>query len=300
MSKPFVVACIPAYNEEKNIASVVIKTLRYVDTVVVCDDGSIDLTGEIADRLGTVVIRHKQNLGYGAALKNLFEKALILGAEIIVTLDGDGQHDPSDIPRLVERLKMGDVDIVLGSRFLKKSESKVPHWRKAGIKLITHLASNKELKITDSQSGFRVYKKNVIEKLILTEEGMGISTEILLKADENDFKIIEVPVNISYYKKSLTFNPIVQGLDVIMSTIKYISMRRPLAFYGLPGLFMLCTATLFWVKILNRYTITRSINTNMTLIALSATFVGLSLVTTSIIIWILISVIREKNLKKYV
>jgi len=88
-SKPFVVACIPAFNEEKTIGRVVLQAKKYVDGVVVCDDGSGDLTGEIARGLGAVVGRHERNMGYGVALRSLFSEARRLGADVVVTLDGD-------------------------------------------------------------------------------------------------------------------------------------------------------------------------------------------------------------------
>ena len=90
MEKPFVVACIPAHNEERAIGGVVIRALKHVDKIMVCDDGSGDLTGAIAGGLGAVVVRHERNMGYGAALRSLFAEARRLGADVVVTLDGDG------------------------------------------------------------------------------------------------------------------------------------------------------------------------------------------------------------------
>ena len=110
-------ACIPAFNEEKTIAKVVLLTQKHVDKVVVCDDGSTDMTGEIAERLGAEVIRHERRLGYGAAIQSLFRRARELGADVMVTLDADLQHNP-DIPVLVKPLWEGGADIVVGSRFL--------------------------------------------------------------------------------------------------------------------------------------------------------------------------------------
>jgi len=294
LSKPLIVACIPAFNEERTIGGVVVRAMKHVDRVVVCDDGSVDLTAEIAGGLGAVVVRHERNTGYGAALKSSFKEAFRLGADVVVTLDGDGQHEPGEIPRLLERLKEGDVGIVIGSRFLEGGSSDAPKWREAGIKLITDLTSNDEFKITDAQSGFRAYSREALESLILTEEGMGVSTEILLKAGENGLSVAEVPVSISYREGSSTQNPVVHGLGVILSTVKHLSMRRPLLFYGLPGFISMCIAGVFWVITLRKYAIAHTISTNVTLIALSATFVGLMLMTTAIILWVLISIVREK------
>ena len=95
--EPYIVGCMPAFNEERNIAAVVLSAQKFVDKVIVCDDGSSDLTGEIARRLGAVVVRHESNMGYGASLRSLFDKARDLEADVMVTLDADRQHNPSDI-----------------------------------------------------------------------------------------------------------------------------------------------------------------------------------------------------------
>ena len=115
--KPFIVAVIPAFKEEENIAKVVLLTKKYVDLVIVGDDGSDDMTAEIAKALGAIVIRNNKNMGKGYTLKRLFNEALKLGADIIVTLDADGQHDPKYIPKLTEPIINGEADIVIGSRY---------------------------------------------------------------------------------------------------------------------------------------------------------------------------------------
>jgi glycosyltransferase involved in cell wall biosynthesis len=295
VSKSLVVACIPAFNEERTIASVVVRALRYVDRVVVCDDGSGDLTGEIAEGLGAVVIRHERNMGYGASLRSLFAEALKLGADVVVTLDGDGQHDPAEIQGLTERLGEGGVDIVVGSRFREGGGSEAPGWRNAGIRLITGLASNGGVRLTDAQSGFRAYSRKALESVVLTEEGMGVSTEILVKAAKNGLRVAEVPVSISYGEGSSTHHPVVHGFDVVLSTLKHLSMRRPLLFFGLPGFLSLCVAAFFWAWTLKIFAATRGISTNIALIALGTTMVGLMLMTTAVILWVLISVVRERR-----
>ena len=129
--KPLIVAAIPAFNVEKTIARLVLETQKFVDVVLVCDDGSTDCTAEIAERMGADVIRHERNLGYGAAIKTLFSMARELNADVLVTLDGDGQHDPREIPRLIEPVLENNADIVLGSRFLgdKEKDNEVPRYR---------------------------------------------------------------------------------------------------------------------------------------------------------------------------
>jgi len=112
--------CIPAFNEEKTIGAIVEKSLQYADKVIVCNDGSTDKTEEKAKEKGAIIINHKKNLGYGAAIITLFEEARKQNAEIMITLDGDGQHDPAEISNLVKALTENKVDVVIGSRFLGK------------------------------------------------------------------------------------------------------------------------------------------------------------------------------------
>ena len=292
--RPFIVACIPAFNEERSIARVVIEAQRYVDKVVVCDDGSTDLTGVIAERLGAVVVRHERNMGYGAALRSLFLKAREMGADVMVTLDADGQHDPNYIPKLVEPILNGEADIVIGSRFLGGGRG-VPRYRKWGIKVITWLVrwvSYREL--TDAQSGFRAYGRRALEAITPVERGMGVSTEILLKAKDNGLRIKELPIKVNYdVENSSTCSPLYHGLSVVLSTVKYWSMRHPLILYGILGLVALVVAMIFWVWTFKIFAATRQVITNITLVAIGATMVGLMLLTTAVILWVLVSVVRE-------
>ncbi|MBO3842745.1 MAG: glycosyltransferase family 2 protein [Candidatus Brockarchaeota archaeon] len=287
---------MPAYNEERTIASVVVKAMRHVDKVIVCDDGSTDLTGEIAGKLGAEVVRHERNMGYGSALHSLFEEAEEDGADIMVTLDADGQHNPDDIPRVIEPILRGEADIVIGSRFLGESGEQIPRYREVGVKAITKLTGKASYSgLTDAQSGFRAYSRKAFEKLKPSEMGMGASTEILVKAHENGFRVEEVPIKIKYEGETSTQNPVSHGLEVVMSTVKYLSMRRPMVFYGLPGVASMLVALFFWLWSLQIFAATRQLSTNIVLIAIVATMVGLMLLTTAVLLWVLIAVIREKK-----
>jgi len=289
-----IVACIPAYNEEKNIAKVIVETMEYVDKVIVCDDGSRDLTAKIAEKLGATVIRHEKNLGYGAALSTLFKKARDVGADIVVTIDADGQHDPRNIPKLVEPIINGEADLVIGSRFLK-DRSSIPLYRKVGIKIITALTKTMSYQdITDAQSGYRAYSRKAIQMITLGEYGMGASTEILIQAKERNFKVKEVPIKISYGKASRQ-NPLYHGFDVVLSTLKHMSLRHPLLSYGLPGFLALVVATIFWIWTLQLFAAKGQVVTNVALIAIGATIVGLIFLTTAMILWVLVSLIRESK-----
>ena len=178
---------IPAYNEEKNIAKIIVKLKKIADKIIVCNDGSTDLTSEIAENLGAIVINHTKNRGYGSGIKSILEKSKEIGSEVLVTFDGDGQHRVEDIKKIIEPIEKNEIDLVIGSRFLNE-EQEIPQYRKLGIKLITKITNaNLKEKITDSQSGFRAYSKEVISKLKTSDMGMGVSTEILIKASSLNF-----------------------------------------------------------------------------------------------------------------
>ncbi len=286
---------LPAFNEEKNIAPIISKLIEKSYSVVVCDDGSKDMTSAIAEKMGADVIRHTRNLGYGAAIRSIFKKSIELDCDVLITFDADGQHSISDIEKILKALEKEEADIVIGSRFLDNS-SKIPKYREFGIKTITKLVtSTSNSKIKDSQSGFRAYNRKSLEKINPTESGMGVSTEILIKADRENLKIIEVPINISYEGNTSTHNPASHGLSVILSTMKFISLEHPLKFYGIPGLVFLLVGLFFIVWTLQEFTISRRIITNIALIAAGSTIIGTIFMMTSIILYSVVSLIRERN-----
>ena len=108
---------IPAYNEEKNIAKIIVELKKTADQIIVCDDGSTDLTSRIAESLGAIIIKHGKNLGYGSAIRSIFLKAREINAEVLVTIDADGQHKIEDIKNVVKPVVDGQADISIGSRF---------------------------------------------------------------------------------------------------------------------------------------------------------------------------------------
>jgi len=182
-----IVVGIPAFNEEKNIAKIIVKLQKIADKIIVCNDGSSDLTGVIAEKIGAIVINHPKNLGYGAAIRSIFLKAAELGSDILVTFDADGQHRVDDIQAVLDPILKNEADLVIGSRFLTEDDKNVPKYRKAGIKAITNITNvSTDLKLTDSQSGFRAYNKKVLSDVVPSEYGMGVSTEILIKASKKD------------------------------------------------------------------------------------------------------------------
>ena len=293
-----IIVGIPAFNEEENIAPIITKLMNITNTVIVCNDGSSDLTSEIAEKMGAVVINHEKNLGYGGAIRSIFLKAKELEGDVLVTFDADGQHQIEDIEKVITPIINQEADIVIGSRFLDDSEKEVPQYRKVGIKVITKItnASLKE-KLTDSQSGFRGYSKKVVSELNPSELGMGISTEILIKASSKNFKIIEVPIKIIYSGDTSTHNPVSHGSSVILSTIKYTSIEHPLKFYGIPSLIFFIIGLSFTYAATQYYAEIGRLNTNLTIVAAGTILIAVVLLITSILLYSLVSVVRENNSK---
>jgi len=284
---------IPAYNEEKNIAKIIVKLKKIADKIIVCNDGSTDLTSEIAENLGAIVINHTKNRGYGSGIKSILEKSKEIGSELLVTFDGDGQHQVEDIKKIIEPIEKNETDLVIGSRFLS-GEQEVPQYRKLGIKLITKITNaNLKEKITDSQSGFRAYSKEVISKLKTSDMGMGVSTEILIKASSLNFKIGEVPITILYDGNTSTHNPVSHGTSVLLSTIKYISIEHPLKFYGIPSLIFFVIGLTFTFLSIQYYTEIGRLSTNLTLIGAGTILISVILIITTILLYSLVSVVRE-------
>jgi glycosyltransferase involved in cell wall biosynthesis len=286
---------IPAFNEEENIAKIILNVQSLVDKIVVCNDGSNDLTGQIAEKMGAIVINHEKNLGYGAAIRSMFLKASELDADIFVTFDADGQHRIEDISKLLKPIYKNEADIVIGSRFLD-NETEIPKYRRMGIKVITKLTNiSSEVKITDSQSGLRAYNKKTIQEISPSDYGMGISTEILIKANKKNLKIKEVPIKILYEGDTSTHHPVSHGVSVIFSTMKFISIEHPLKFYGVPGIIFLFIGLFFTVWTIQAFTDTRQIFTNLALIGVGSIILGTILSMTAIILFSMVNVVRERK-----
>lgn len=286
---------LPAYNEEKNIASIIIKLKQITETIIVCDDGSTDLTSKIASELGAITIVHQKNMGYGAAIASLFAKSREIGVDALVTFDADGQHRIEDVKTVLEPISKDSADIVIGSRFMQE-EDNVPKYRKIGIKTITELTNvTTGSKITDSQSGFRAYNRKVLDSITPSEYGMGVSTEILIKAARNKFRITEVPITILYEGDTSTHNPVSHGASVVFSTIKYVALERPLSFYGIPGVVFLGIGLFFVAWTLQLFAESGQIITNVSLIGIGCTIIGVLLLMTATILHSMVVIIREQR-----
>ena len=269
------------------------KSLPHVDKVVVCDDGSTDNTAKLAKDSGAIVISQK-NQGYGAAIATLFEYARKENAEIMITLDGDGQHNPDQIPLLIDTITTHNVDVTIGSRFLDDT-TKASGYRKAGIKIITS-ASNygTNFKVSDSQSGFRAYSKDAIDAIHPTEQGMAVSTEILLKISNKGLSVAEVPITISYNGDTSEQHSVPHGVSVLMNTIKYVSIRHPIKFYGIPGLALIVAGIVLGGIFLDAYLNQQIIFYGSLLGSVVMFLLGAILSVTAIILFSMANLMRDR------
>ena len=286
------VAIIPAYNEEIVIGSVVLKAKKYVDRVIVVDDGSTDKTAEVAELAGAEVIKLDRNYGKAHALMNGFERAKELNCSAVVMLDGDGQHDPDEIPAVVTLVLKGEADLVIGSRVL--SGNRVPKYRILGQKILdisTNLTSN--YKTTDSQSGFRALSRRALENLDFESEGYSIESDMIVHFSSKGLTIKEVPISVRYevphkHKK----NPFAHGLGVLSDLIGLIGYKRPLLSFGFAGfvLTIIGLASGFWA--FSTYYITNKLPYGTSIASALFLILGLLLITSGLILNSLVQIMK--------
>lgn len=288
-----VVVGIPAFNEERTIAKVVVRSQKYADRILVIDDGSVDDTLLIAESLGAEVIRHDKNLGKSAALQDCLKWAKQDGTDILVTIDADGKHDPTKIPVLIDALETNQADIVVGSR------AKPPEMeRQRSMDLRKPNSANQQEskgKVIDAQSGFRVYSREAIERLTMTEWEKA-DTEMLKVADRTDMRIIEVPVSAVYSdRRPTSHNRFMRALDVTFDVLRFISIRHPLLFYGGFSIIALTISVIFGVMTLDYYQRWGIVITNIALVSIATGILGFLALFTGIILFTLITVIRQTS-----
>ena len=274
---------IPAFDESKTISKIITKAKVY-GTVVVVDDGSVDNTYKLAQEAGATIISHIKNMGYGKSISDLFNYAKNKDCSILVILDGDGQHNPDEIPNFLKAIE--NTDVVIGNRFIGKHNT--PNYRKFGIKVIS-----KFNKLGDSQCGFRAFNHKAINLLAnnLHETNMGASLEVLSLTQSFNLKISEISCEITYGQEKHSQNPFSQGFDLLLSFIWFIVWKKPSRTLLPLGLAFLLISAISGAQTINLYTQSHYIVQSWALFTLT------SLLCTMIIFNTLIFVLVFKNKK---
>ena len=281
--QPRICAILPAFNEEISIGSMVLLTKKYVDEVFVVDDGSRDRTSEVAQEAGATIIKNEQNSGKGVALKNGFLAAQDF--DIIVTMDADGQHNPRDIPKLLDPILSGKADIANGSRYLNGLNKKTPFYRRIGQTILDTMTNiNANEKFTDTQSGFRAFNARSLKVFKFTENGFAIESEMLKNASDSGLKIEEVPIDVRYDVDGSTLNPISHGFRVFMKILHDMEYNKPLLYFLVPGVVLTLSGIVTGLVFLDQYFHGKALNFGPTLLMMLMTLIGFYLTFTGIIL----------------
>ncbi len=227
---------LPVYNEVNSVTPVLDQVVHYSQNVLVVDDGSTDGTSQVlARRDDIVVVTHRENAGYGAALMTAFQYAIEHEYETLVTIDCDGQHEPQRINELVDQLQASGADIVSGSRYLKQfdANSFPPADRRWVNQQVTRdLNERLELNLTDAFCGFKAYRVAALRRLHLTETGYAMPLELWVQAACAKLKIVEVAVPLIYLDEKRSFGG---ALDDAVTRLNYYNEVLDRSFAQLPN-----------------------------------------------------------------
>jgi glycosyltransferase involved in cell wall biosynthesis len=283
------IAVIPAFNEESNIKRVIAETKRYVDDIIVIDDGSSDRTSAISSEAGAVVVNHPQNMGVGSAFATGVSRALEIGADIVVTLDADGQFQSTDIPKIIEPIIEGRADLVTGSRFLDRDLTpEMIGSKRFGNRLFTWMVSQLTgQEFTDTQCGFRAYSKEALLRLTIFGR-FTYTQEVLLDLIDKNMRVVEVPVKVlprQSGKSKVVRNPVNYGIRALKIIIQAERDHHPLRFFGAISLLFIMSAVLMFAIVLANWLttgmtspLTSLISIGGTLLLVGVVFVILALV----------------------
>jgi len=205
---------IPAHNEEKEIKEVIKKTKKYVDNIVVVDDGSTDKTYEAAKNANVVVLRHVVNLGKGAALKTGCEYAIKKGADNLILIDADSQHDPKEIPNFITNLNK--VDIVFGYRKKSKNMPFILRFGNLFIRETINLLFN--IKLNDPLCGYRAFKSRIYKKIRWNASDYSIESEMVTKVGKRNLNYKEIPIQ-TIYSDRYKGTTIIDGIKIVLNVL---------------------------------------------------------------------------------
>jgi glycosyltransferase involved in cell wall biosynthesis len=274
---PRIIVGIPAYDEAVGIGSTILAAGRYADEVVVVDDGSADNTVGIAEQAGATVIEHETNKGKGGAIRTLLKHARSVDFDVLVLIDGDGQHVPDNIPQVAGSVLSGDTDLAIGSRYLQKRENEeTPRYRRFGQRTLDLLTlGSTSANLTDTQSGFRALSSEAVDALALRTNGFGIETEMIDVAIRAGLTIREEPIDVKYDGiDGQTYSPFRHGLTVVRFVLGLMRDRHPLVFFGIPGVVLIIAGVLYGLDAVYVYQITGQFYLAKVLVGSMATILG--------------------------
>jgi glycosyltransferase involved in cell wall biosynthesis len=277
------VVAIPAYNEDRFIGSLVLKLRARNRRVLVVDDGSIDATAELAESAGATVVRHPSNLGKTAAVETIFEEARRMNADALVLLDGDSQHDPSEVDQLAEPILKGEADMVVGSRFVGV-RSEIPRWRVAGqhaLTMVTNIGSG--LHLSDTESGYRAFSRRAIDEMRFKGRGFAIEPATQFQAKQRGWKVLEVPIRV-HYELPMKRNPVWHGMGQLDAIFRLVAEHRPLLFFSAPGLALVLAGLLLGLYVTRIYEATTQLAVGYALITVLMSVVGVLTMFTGIVL----------------
>jgi glycosyltransferase involved in cell wall biosynthesis len=247
------VAVIPAYNEEFTVGSIVALTRRYVDEVVVVNDGSKDNTAWVAEKAGAVVVSNRSNRGKGFALKQGFERAVSDGGEVIITLDADGEHHPKDIPKLIKPVLDGECDVTVGVRY-SDGRKKTPIYRRFGQKVLdaeTNIIAKSQF--TDTQSGFRCFTRKALLDVIPDSTGFETESFMLIHAIDKNLRVKEVSIEENYRKNTPVMGPVSHGIRVLVSLIHLVGRKHILLCFGVGSIISFTISVFLALRVLDLF-----------------------------------------------
>ena len=288
---------IPCYNEGLTIGSLVLKARQHSTEVLVVDDGSSDDTAPIARLSGATVLVHERQQGKGAGVLDAMRYARENGFDAIVLIDGDGQHNPDEIPAVVAPVLEGRADLVIGSRFLG-TRADVPLYRRFGqIVLNIFTNASADFSSTDSQSGFRALSKRALEDAAcFVTDGYNVESDMIAYLSARDLAIVEVPISVRYevphkHKK----NPVLHGLGVLANIIALIGARRPLLSFGIPGLVLAALGLLLGTFAVAQFSATSQVPVLASIIGGLLTAAGLLLIGAALVLKSLTILFRHRR-----
>ncbi|MGB0386540.1 MAG: glycosyltransferase family 2 protein [Ardenticatenaceae bacterium] len=283
------IALIAAYNEARFIGSVVLQSLQHVERVVVVDDGSTDGTADIARAAGAEVLSMREKVGKACAVSQGIGYVRRLQPTAVVMIDGNGQHDPNQIPNLLEPIEREIADLVIGSDFIgiEGIENQIPMWRVVGQHaLSTNLASG--VKSSDSRSGFRAFAPEALPFLDFYAKGFSLESQMQLIVRENDLLLVEVPI---WEPPKPNLNR--HGRQVLDRVLHLVAQMRALLFIGAPGLLILIVGLLMGAWLVQMQPSSSQLAIEYALVSLLLSIMGGIALSTGLILYSLRTLLPE-------